>query len=631
MIPNINIGPPSVGAPNWPLKKSEVNEDRSDSFESTLGARMDKERPERPEIQSRTESKEPLKRGETTNLKTASTEKVSSRKEESRSEEGTGPSQLESKIGGRTKKASGEREKAIQKFMDSFESEFGIPPTRIVEAMAQLDPKQMLQAPEQTADAIIGQLDLGEEEVKPAKESYLNLVADLQQIDQKALQAQSPVIENPNLMNGPSSQNRSLQSKEKRMMINKSLDQMNQKFWMIDKSMNTQAGLQNPAVAPGQETMLQSNPWNANTLDMNSADSMMLNEETLNVPGQKSLNPQGPNSITPLPPEATASDAAFQQQLANLKSVKRKDQTEVEGEESSEGSKASYIGKAAVPLPEQQGAGAIRGATKVPAEDMMNPYANPQGNLNMKSGLSAKNSLAEKGFEVLKPGAEGAKKLDAMSGASTPHSMTPMKGELMAQSRGMEVTTAAASPMAVDAGNANQGLSEASIQSVMNQTKYLMKKGGGEAKVQLNPEGLGQLNMKVLVQDGKVSVQMAAESQETKKVLESSLPDLKSSLSSHKLNVEHIKVDVVNSANSSDQSQNLNQNQAQRDGTKLFWNQFQESFGSRSRQDGFFDMGNGKGYPQKKKDPLQPVAVESSSVKRSAQGEKKGKGLDLVA
>jgi flagellar hook-length control protein FliK len=57
-----------------------------------------------------------------------------------------------------------QRQKAILKFMDSFESEFGVPPTRIVEAMANLDTAKQAASPEETADQVIGQLDLDDQD-----------------------------------------------------------------------------------------------------------------------------------------------------------------------------------------------------------------------------------------------------------------------------------------------------------------------------------------------------------------------------------------------------------------------------------------------------------------------------------
>ncbi|MBK7960018.1 MAG: flagellar hook-length control protein FliK [Bdellovibrionales bacterium] len=170
---------------------------------------------------------------------------------------------------------------------------------------------------------------------------------------------------------------------------------------------------------------------------------------------------------------------------------------------------------------------------------------------------------------------------------------------------------------------------EGNIKEIMNQAQYLIKNGGGEMKVKMSPEGLGELQLKVLVSDGKVNVQMVTETKEAKNAIESSLADLKNSLSAQRLSVEHVKIDVVaaaNAENKADQGMNSNPN-GQRDSTKQFWNQFQESFGNRSQRDGLFDM-SGRGYVSKKeREPLQPITAPANARRTSG----KGSGLNLVA
>jgi flagellar hook-length control protein FliK len=137
--------------------------------------------------------------------------------------------------------------------------------------------------------------------------------------------------------------------------------------------------------------------------------------------------------------------------------------------------------------------------------------------------------------------------------------------------------------------------------------------------------------MKVVVENGKVNVQMAAETAEAKKTLESGLSDLKNSLAAHKLSMDHVKIDVVNSANADNNLQNqTNQDQGGRDQTRQFWNKFGENFGSSSQQrENFTDIPNLRGYPRKRTDEaLEPV--RSAGVNKYAAAGK-GKGLNLVA
>ena len=147
----------------------------------------------------------------------------------------------------------------------------------------------------------------------------------------------------------------------------------------------------------------------------------------------------------------------------------------------------------------------------------------------------------------------------------------------------------------------------------------------------MSPEGLGQVHLKMAIHDGKVNLQMATETPEAKQAIESGMSDLKSSLAAHKLSVDHVKVDVVSGSSAgsaADNSQQSFNQQAQRDSTRQFWNQFQENFGNRSRDEGLTDAPGLKGYGAQRRDPLAPVEG-TTSASRSVEG--KGSGLNLVA
>ncbi len=167
-------------------------------------------------------------------------------------------------------------------------------------------------------------------------------------------------------------------------------------------------------------------------------------------------------------------------------------------------------------------------------------------------------------------------------------SLTGLEGIHGAPIKGETLRMDAAVPMApaapVTPGNSTEN--EAAVKQLMNQAQYLIKKGGGEMKVQMTPEGMGTIHLKVMLQDGKVNMQMSADTQEAKKAIESSLAELKTSLAAHKLSMENVKVDVVNATSTDTATQNqTNLNgQNQRDQTRQFWNQFNDNFGSPGRK-----------------------------------------------
>ncbi|MEO0336231.1 MAG: flagellar hook-length control protein FliK, partial [Pseudomonadota bacterium] len=101
----------------------------------------------------------------------------------------------------------------------------------------------------------------------------------------------------------------------------------------------------------------------------------------------------------------------------------------------------------------------------------------------------------------------------------------------------------------------------------------------------LNPEGLGQIQLKVATEGEQVKVDMIAESNEAKKLIEKGLGDLKATLSSHKLNVENLKVDLA--ADIQKQFDHAH-DEAQRQSAQQFMESFREQNGSWRQS--FFDM-----------------------------------------
>jgi hypothetical protein len=85
---------------------------------------------------------------------------------------------------------------------------------------------------------------------------------------------------------------------------------------------------------------------------------------------------------------------------------------------------------------------------------------------------------------------------------------------------------------------------QVNVRELIRQAQVALKNGGGEIKMALKPEGLGQVKLKVSVNDGQVSVEMLTENDAAKRMLEKGLSDLKSSLAAQELKVESLKVDV---------------------------------------------------------------------------------------
>lgn len=122
------------------------------------------------------------------------------------------------------------------------------------------------------------------------------------------------------------------------------------------------------------------------------------------------------------------------------------------------------------------------------------------------------------------------------------------------------------------------------IQEVMNQAQYLVKKGGGEMKVSMSPDGVSEVQLKVMLQDGKVNIEMRTQDKTVKKLMEDSLTELKSGLAAHNLSVDHVKISSVSATNTDNSAQfqsNWNQSSGEHR-QREYWNQFQESLNQNS-------------------------------------------------
>lgn len=92
------------------------------------------------------------------------------------------------------------------------------------------------------------------------------------------------------------------------------------------------------------------------------------------------------------------------------------------------------------------------------------------------------------------------------------------------------------------------------MQNLMNQAQYLVKRGGGEVSVQMTPEGLGKVHLKMMIENGNVQLELSAQDHSTKKLIEEHISDLKSSLAAHQMNVEHVKINTVVETNTENKS-----------------------------------------------------------------------------
>lgn len=159
-----------------------------------------------------------------------------------------------------------------------------------------------------------------------------------------------------------------------------------------------------------------------------------------------------------------------------------------------------------------------------------------------------------------------------------------------------------------------------STEDLIQEARLMVKDGGGEVKVILEPEGLGEVAMKVSVHGDKVNVEVITESDTAKKMLEKGMGDLRSHLQASNLSLETLKVDTA-----AQMEQNLERQyeDAQRQQAQHFMENFRQ--GNQEFKRGFFDMPGARLYQSQTK--TKAPAVEAAPSTKA----KEGRRLNLVA
>lgn len=634
MIPNIAVGPPVKGLPETVAQNSQSKtssgENRSGAFDKALDEKMNS--PTSPN------TSKPIARDKS--------EEVAKKKDAKEDREPVAE-KVKTSAPAAPKKPQTAREKAIRKFMDSFESEFGIPSTRIVEAMAHLEPEEVAKSPEETAGAVIAELDLDDDSKTKAAAMYAGLLVELQKADQSR-PALAPIttesmMEHPRLQG---MQERLSLESTRRQALNKSLDQLNSKFWMKDASMAKnplEAGsLQNAAP---MQLMERANVLEdgfddelaaASGLELDAADTLETprledGQTILRQEPRRESEPGRRDQVIAMAPPAMQQQGKQEtvSSAAKGKTLSTKEIESLLAQEAKTAPSADALRKAALAretsLPADQmslkNVDALKGFDAAPKMEL--PSANA---FALQTGFSAgKNSSDDASGDESSGRQEGDSSSKSAQGLNGPGHAQPKADFRMDK-------LAPAAPLAP--GQQTPAEKDANVRQLMNQAQYLIKKGGGEMKVRMTPEGLGQVQLKVLVQDGKVNVQMAAESNEAKKTIESGLSDLKSSLAAHKLGVDHIKVDVVTSVNTDTGARNqtdLGSNTQNEGQARQFWNNFQENFGNRQARDGMFDIPGFKNYRQSRQPDVNAPLDAASRVAKAERADGRGSSIDMVA
>ncbi len=537
---------------------------------------------------------------------------------------------------GKTKQAS-VKENAVLKFMDSLESELGISAERFSAALAQLPADVKAMPIEESAPFVVEQLGVPLAEQQGVTEVYVNLLQRHGITDQpiavpelqESKMTQTDFFPQASLNSNNGNADLELPIKPtNRQKLNATIDELNRRFFDVKPKQ-----MSSPLSMPGLDGLAQSNSseaWGSlGTQGLQTQPQVYSSQ----VPLMDDLNNKYLDSLTQMtqpqkPFEAVGKGSGAMANdlledpgistLSDLESLSYEVLNPELATQAESSIEAASLKKMAAP-----------GIKTWSVEEL--PFlANAQGGELNQTAKTIDSSNNSKGFQFGEDTLGKFSKEEASEGRESienlPNAFT------IANDDGYEKNL---NNQSVLRNNSNQNVvispqdRSENLSKISNATEALATKGGGEMKVILTPEGLGTILLKVKMQEGKLQVEMKAQSKESQRLLESSLSDLKQNLSAHRLSIDSVKVDVGGDFTRQESSQSFAQPQFDmgRDQARQFMNLFRE--GNLSQRQTLFDAPGFKTYRTQKEEPLVPI---SSDIRpRASLSASKGKELNLVA
>lgn len=575
-------------------------------------------------------------------------------------------------------KGKDSKRSAVQKFMDSIEGKLGISTERFSVALAQLPAEVKNMSVEESAPFVIQQLGVQEEHLPKMTEAYLNLIDEsgISSVNQKnsfkgslpinnleevapewqnindnysLLQSKESYSDNlaPNSNIDFSNQLKPFDSMSPKQKLNASIDEMNRRFFgaQAKPSANITQNLdfesashvnqnisdgvlvenKDPYIARG---LLVENP-EITSKDLNSLiekssppntdfnerfnstfNGKVYEDSAIQTEGIAGLSPQNQyqqDSIINSKPEGVP----FDNSLKSLRELY---------EMVNESSKENILNKSELLQ--------SSGTNNWTVEEL--PYLSP---LSLKDSFTPSNeqeNFDSKNQFSLNEGA--IERLSDEKDEGDPDDLNELINNFNVRTEevnGKPTSSLTNIKEGLLNSVSNQDRSE-NIKKLSQATETLSARGGGEVKISLAPEGIGSVQLKVRLQEGKVQLEIRAENKESQKLLENSLHELKNNLSSHQISLESVKVDVGGDYTRGDPSQSdFQQPQMDlgREQARQFMNQFRE--GNLFQKQNLFEAPGFKTYQAQRDDSLQPISREIRP--RGSLNTNKGRDLNLVA
>ena len=474
------------------------------------------------------------------------------------------------------------RQEAMSQFMEQMQSELGISPEKILQALSNLDASVLQAPPEESVGQFIDGLDLLPGNEDRATELYQDL-----------LKKTGDSILNEKVAGLDSSVNFNIQSKQDASLqkLNSSLDGLNSSFFrkgLADEPKKAQAALESMDAAIAKL--------------MRGQDQAAMPTQAMGAAGLLDQAVDGADLAGDDALVSTTADAGGDV-LAGLMSANQ-NPLAAALQSGAQDDSLSFMSEDAEEIPLMAG-----------QKEAKSDFA--------KELASEDSDLSDLGSDVAADGVS----TETLSDAAAPGA-APIASALAQGGRSSAVTSPSDMMMNRQPTSADE---QENVRDLIKNAQVLVKRGGGEMNVEMTPEGMGKIQLKVAVENGQVNVSMTTESEQAKRVLEKGMSELRTSLAAHDLKVESMKVDVGNDV-SKQMDQQATQDQA-RQQARNFAQDFMGSFRDERQafRQGMFEQSGWRSYGRnQRRENMGPEGT--SSVSGTASVKSNGdKRLNVVA
>ncbi len=464
--------------------------------------------------------------------------------------------------------AGATRRQAMEEFLNSMENELGIKPEKVIEAFSRLDGQALLASPEDTAEEFIANLDLPPAQEPRAAELYMEMLRVIGEVESdEKLSDRAPQIH----IDVVSKREQSLRE------VNRSIDELNAAFALRNRVVGT--------------PMSESERAKFAVERMDAQIAQLMNERRLKA--EKNADDQdvtfGLGVLGVTAGTSGASGASVSESVTeSTNAVRMMGDENVGGRAMLQESPHDFFAQE----------GELKGAKKVGSK-----AADSAGHESLVKEVNTAYADVEAAYMGVASKANG-------------FSLNDVSGE------NAGTTLAQPPPTAED--------EKENIRELVRQAQIALKNGGGEVNVELKPEGLGQVRLRVSLEDGQINVRMLTESDAAKRLLEKGLDELRADLTAQNLKVETMTVDIGRELQNYLEQRNEEQAREQaRQAMIDLMGQFREE--RNAFRQNFMENTGWRQYRQGRNLSLNPEPVEAAGVSGYRARSASSGRLDLVA